>query len=110
MTIHTICVLLLIIYWAVYAGINLVKHGEPQTVSPLKLFLSQTFAYTLLIVGGFFTVLHWPQLFLIISSALAWGMFVSNGFEPIKTNYSFFLTIVTATISWIVLYCGGFWF
>jgi uncharacterized protein YhhL (DUF1145 family) len=98
------------VYWFVYALWSAYNHGHPYKIGPGWMFLSQAATYTLLIVGGFFTVMHWPQIIIIIVSTLVWGMMLGNEFKPLPSTHNVFMTVIAGVISWTILYCGGFWF
>lgn len=102
--------LILIVYYVVYLGINMVNHGESYSITPGKLFLSQLFTYSMLACGGLFAVWGWPEIVIISMSAMAWGAFIGNGFEPIKSKYNVVAYIIVATLVWFLFWCGGFWF
>ena len=100
--------LVLFLYCVLWLGINMVRHGEVQRISPVYVFLSQLGTFPLLILGGFFTVFHWPQYTMLIISALAWGVFVGNGFESQTTRYGVFKFLILSTIAWVIYGYGNF--
>lgn len=102
--------ILLLGLMALGAGVRLAQYGKPNTgtYNFYTALIAKVITVGILIWGGFFAVMEWPQIVIILIMMVDLGAhLVLHGEKPGGT-YGCGGTIISNTVFLALLYAGGF--